>query len=132
MDDGQRGETICIGNDGYRKVGAGPWARIDSPEMTWYQSHLNAIKLPDELKFGYKSGDLKLIGSESINGSPTFHYRIKIRDTAIDRTVDIWVGSKDSLPRRTEMTTHNLQMKTSWHQMTECTYGISITIEPPL
>jgi hypothetical protein len=100
--------------------------------MTWYQSHLDAIKLPDELKFGYKSGDLKLIGSESVNGSPTFHYRIKIRDTAIDRTVDIWVGSKDSLPRRTEMTTHNLEMKTSWHQMTECTYGTSITIEPPL
>jgi len=131
LDEGRRGETILVGNEGYRRMADGPWTKIDPREMTWYQSHLDAIKLPDELKFGYKSGDLKLVGPEAVNGSLAFHYRYKVHDTAIDRSIDIWVGSKDNLPRRTEMTTHNLEIGTSWHQTTDCTFGVQAKIEPP-
>ena len=130
----QPSETIMIGKQGYRKIGSGPWAKIDPGEMSWYQTWTSpaTFKLPDELKFGYKPGDLKLIGPEVIKGVSTFHYQFKVRDSFIDRAVDIWVGAGDGLPRKTEMMTHDLQMKTSSHTTTECTYGIEITIEPPM
>jgi len=127
-------ETIFIGKDGYRKIGSGPWTKVDPMEMAWYQTWTSpaAFKLPDELKFGYKPGDLKLTGPEVIRGVSTFHYQFKVRDSFIDRTVDIWVGAGDALPRKTEMMTYDLKMGTSWHTMTECTYGIEIKIEAPM
>jgi hypothetical protein len=91
-----------------------------------------ATPVPDELKFGYKSGDLKLVGPQVIDGSPTFLYRATPHDIAIDRTIDIWIGSIDNLPRKTDMFTRDLSMKTSWQETTSCTYGVDIKIEPPL
>jgi len=129
----QPSEMIMIGKQGYRKLGNGPWAKIDPMEMAWYQTYApNALKLPDELKFGYKPGDVKLIGPEVIKGVSTFHYQFKVRDSFIDRTVDIWVGAGDRLPRKTEMMTYDPKMGTSWHTTTECTYGIEIKIEAPM
>jgi hypothetical protein len=129
----QPSETIFIGKDGYRKTGNSAWAKIDPLESAWDATYApNALKLPDELKFGYKSGDLKLVGSEPVGGVATYHYQATVRDVAIDRTIDVWIGAADSLPRKTEMMTHDLQMKTSWHETTECTYGVEIKIEPPM
>jgi len=127
-------ETIIIGQDGYRRTGSAPWVRVNPGEMAWYHTWTNpaTFKLPDELKFGYKTGDMKLIGSELIQGLSTLHYEFKLRDSLIDRTVDVWVGIGDTLPRKTEMMTYDLQMKTSWHTTTECTYGVEIKIEPPM
>jgi hypothetical protein len=126
------GETIMIGNDGYRRVGSGPWAKIDPMEMTWYQTYAHdAIKLPDELKFGYNPGDLKLMGPETIAGTPTFHYRWSVLSPMIRRTIDIWVSVKDNLPQQTEMQSYDPTTKLQWHETTACTYGVAITIEPP-
>jgi hypothetical protein len=126
----RREETIYIGGEVYGKLDNGPWEKTDALKGT----HVNggAMALPDELKFGYKKGDLNLTGVQFINGSPTLHYQDKVRDIAIDRTIEIWIGSNDNLPRRTAMVTHDLQMKTDWQETTDCTYGLSITIEPPL
>lgn len=127
-------ETIFIGKDGYRKTASGPWARVEPGEMSWYQTWTRPamLKLPDELKFGYKPGDVKLIGPEMIASVSTFHYKVKVESFAIDRTIDIWVGASDGLPRKTEMMTYDLQTKTSWHTTTECTYGVEIKIEAPM
>jgi hypothetical protein len=122
-------ETILIGNDSYRRTGTGPWEKLSAMEGTFSG---RATPVPDELKFGYKSGDLKLVGPQVIDGSPTFLYRATPHDIAIDRTIDIWIGSNDNLPRKTDMFTRDLSMKTSWQETTSCTYGVDIKIEPPL
>lgn len=126
------GESILIGNDGYRKIGNRPWAKIDPMEMAWYQTYAHdSVKLPDELKFGYNPGDLRLVGPETISGTPTFHYRWSVSSPMIQRTIDIWLGINDNLPWKTEMQTYDPTTKLRWHEQTECTYGIAITIDPP-
>ena len=125
------GEMILIGDNGYRRVGIGPWEKMDSREVTYRTSALDAIKLPDELKFGYNPGDLKLNGAETIAGTPTFHYQWSVSNPMIRRTIDIWVGVKDNLPWKTEMETYDPTTKLQWHQTTECTYGVAISIELP-
>jgi hypothetical protein len=122
-------ETILIGNDGYRRTGNGPWTKLSAVEATFFGRA--TLVLPDQVKFGYKSGELKLIGPQVIDGSPAFLYRYTHQDIAIDRTIDIWIGSNDNLPRKTEMFTRDLRMKTSWQEATSCTYGVDIKIEPP-
>jgi hypothetical protein len=124
----RRTEEIFVGGEVYHKTDNGPWEKIDAMKGT----HVNAgDAVPNELRFGYKKGDLKLMGGQIINGSPTLHYQDKIRDFGIDRTIDIWIGSNDNLPRRTEMVTHNLQMKTDTQEKTDCTYNATIKIAPP-
>jgi hypothetical protein len=125
------GEMILIGDNGYRRVGIGPWEKMDSREVTYRTSALDAIKLPDELRFGYNPEDLKLNGTETIAGTPTFHYQWSVSSPMIRRTIDIWVGVKDNLPRKTEMQSYDPMTKLQWHETTECTYGVAITIEPP-
>jgi hypothetical protein len=128
-------ETILIGKDAYRKIGNAAWAKIDRMEFSMFG--LSAFKLPDQLKFGYKPGDLRLIGPEMIGGVPTLHYQSKVHDITLDRTIDIWVGVNDGLPRKTEMSDEMTpngrpQPKTSWDETTDCTYGIDIKIEAPM
>jgi len=126
----RRTETIFIGGEAYQKTDNGPWEKIDA--MRGAQVNGGAMTVPDELKFGYKPGDLKLMGREVIGGVFTFHYRFQVRDSFIDRTVHIWVGAGDSLPRKAEMVTHDLQSKIDSYTSTDCTYGIEIKIEAPM
>jgi hypothetical protein len=126
----RREETIYIGGEGYVRIDNGPWKKKDAMKGTRVNG--GAMAVPDELKFGYKKGDLNLTGVQFINGLPTLHYQDKVRDIAIDRTIEIWIGSNDNLPRRTAMITHDLQMKTDWQETTDCTFGVHITIDPPL
>jgi hypothetical protein len=123
-------EEILIGNDGYRRTGNGRWEKLSAVEANFFGR--DTLVLPDQLKFGYKSGDLKLIGPQVVDGSPTFLYRATPHDIETDRTINIWIGSNDSLPRKTEMFTRSLRIKTSWQEATSCTYGANITIEPPM
>jgi len=126
------GETILIGKDGYRRMGNGPWQKLGAAEMSLYgRWGQGTLTLPDQLKFGYKSGDLKLVGPQVIDGVPTLLYRVVIHSTEIERTINIWVGSNDTLPRRTEMSTHDPRIGTSWQETTSCSYGVDIKIEPP-
>jgi len=123
-------ETILIGNDGFRRTGNGPWGKLSTAEATFFGRA--TLVLPDQLKFGYKTGDLKLVGPQVVDGSPTFLYQATYHDIETDRTIEIWIGSNDSLPRKTEMFTRSSRMKTSWQETTSCTYGVNITIEPPI
>jgi hypothetical protein len=125
----RREEEIFVGGEVYHKADNGPWEKIDA--MREAPVNGGAMTVPNELKFGYKKGDLKLVGAETINGSPTLHYQDKIRDFAIDRTIDIWVGSNDNLPRRTAMVTHDLRTKIESQETTDCTYDTNIKLEPP-
>jgi hypothetical protein len=68
----RREETIYIGGEVYQKIDNGPWEKIDAMKGTHVSG--GAMTVPDELKFGYKKGDLKLMGGQIISGLPTLHY----------------------------------------------------------
>lgn len=84
---------------------------------------------PDEWKFG---GDWKLVGQMVINGAATFQYRMPLRTSDVDETVNLWIGAADYLPRRTQVQSHYLKMNVTRDETTDCTYSTNITIEPPL
>ncbi len=91
--------------------------------------------IPYVLMFGYNAGDLTLVGSESVGGEPTFRYEHKIHAGDMDRTIDIWVGANDGLPRRTHMLTVTTTVAGAvpirWTEDATCSYGEKFTIEAP-
>jgi hypothetical protein len=123
---------IMIGNDAYEKTGGGPWQKASPAEIAQYQTAFAPSALiPEELKFGYTRENLKLVGPMVIGGSATFQYQSTSHDPETNRTINLWVGAGDYLPRRTEVLTQYLRTKTDRQETTDCTYGTSITIEPP-
>jgi hypothetical protein len=119
-------EFILIDKDAYKKAGSAPWVKLDSAEARLLQS----VQFPDALQFGYQPGDLKLIRQEAINGVPVFLYQF--HSNVIKRSISIWIGVNDRLPRKTEMTTDNQEMRTSWQESTSCEYGPTAPIDAPL
>jgi hypothetical protein len=123
---------ILLGNDAYGKTGDGPWQKASPAEIAQYQTAFAPSALiPEELKFGYTRENLKLVGPMVIGGSATFQYQSTSHDPETNRTINLWVGAGDYLPRRTEVLTQYLRTKTDRQETTDCTYGTSITIEPP-
>jgi hypothetical protein len=121
-------EVIEIGNDVYEKLGEGPWKKPGENERAGYP--LNLLNLvPEEVKFG---GGWKLVGQMVINGTPTFQYRMPLRTSDVDETVDLWIGASDYLPRRTQAQSRYLKENLTRDETTDCTYGLDIKIEPPL
>jgi hypothetical protein len=63
-------------------------------------------QMPLALWLGSNSKDLKLIRRDVIGGSPTLQYEVLVHPSGIvtrDTTVDIWIGIKDGLPRKSQM-----------------------------
>ncbi|MGO9088020.1 MAG: hypothetical protein ACLQBK_22615 [Candidatus Sulfotelmatobacter sp.] len=124
-------DLIVIGNDVYERTG-GPWQKANPQENAQYQAAFGLSSLiPEELKFGYTRENLKLVGPMVIGGSAAFQYQFTSHDSESNRTINIWVGAGDYLPRRTEILTQSLRTKINQHETTDCTYGTNITIEPP-
>ena len=128
-----RYELIIIGDDVYGRKGNEPWQKVD-PNQAQLDRSPGAL-IPDVLMFGYNAGDLTLVGSESVGGEPTFRYEHKIHAGDMDRTIDIWVGANDGLPRRTHMLTVTTTVAGAvpirWTEDATCTYGEKFTIEAP-
>ena len=129
-----RGEYIIIGKDIYRRTEIEPWERMQAGDVSvlglW-----SGLLLPDVLKFGYSSGDLKLIGPDTINGTPVFQYEYKVHVGDMNRTIEMWIGANDHLPRKTHMltvTTSALTAPVTWQESMSCTYGGSLKIEQPM
>jgi len=129
-------EIIVIGDDYYRKAGNGPWKKISAQEAGFAgRLTVDSILRPNIFKFGFKSGDLKLVGTPLLNGTKTYQYQyIANASNAYDleRTINIWLGANDDLPRRTEMTTFTPSTGIRWNETVSCIYGVSTKIQPPL
>jgi hypothetical protein len=66
---------------------------------------------------------------------PTVLYRYTTHSTDFDRTVDDWIGRRDSLPGRIEMRTESRSwgsLPTVWTESITCSYGVDIKIESPM
>jgi hypothetical protein len=133
--DSHRSEWILIKDVYYLREDDGPWRKFSAPEpgLTG-KFRLPDSLLPDELQFGYKSGDLKLIGSEVVDGASALQLQYDVHSSAMemDRTVNIWVGINDYLPRKLNMVTFDRRDKISDRQQTTCSVGVNIAIEPPI
>jgi hypothetical protein len=99
----KRDELIWIGNDGYSRRDDGPWQK--NPSAGSFPTSIGG--LPEDMQMGDGSGEkLKLVRRETIEGSPTFLYETRFHPpgvTADDRTIDIWIGANDHLPRKVQM-----------------------------
>ena len=134
--DTARIELIIIGTDVYSRNGNGLWARNSASE---FGGPMPLNPLPEALQIVYSSGGLKLLRREIVNGSPTFLYEDKFHPGGVsnrDRTIDIWIGANDGLPRRVEMTTTEKTASfiatTVDRDTTTCSYGPVPEIKPPL
>jgi hypothetical protein len=127
------GNLIVIGNDAYGKVGDGPWQKASPADSVRIRASIElAALIPGELANGYNPQNLKLVGPTVIQGSATLQYQSSFHGPDANRTINIWVGAGDYLPRRTQVLMHALNTTTQQVTTTDCTYGTKITIEPPL
>jgi hypothetical protein len=131
----RRDEVIWIGNDGYSRRDNGAWEK--NPSQGTFPAAIGGV--PEDLQMGYGSGEqLKLVRRETIDGSPTFLYETKFHPVGVsndDRTIDIWIGADDHLPRKVQM----IDVETASHptrlidsETTTWSYGSVPEIKPPI
>ena len=127
-------ETIVVGKDTYVKMGNTPWRKfpVNLGDMI---SKFRDPKVVAELS---KGADVKFIGADTLDGTPTFIYQYTFNSAEnkdFKGTSKTWVGVTDNLPRKTETEGEmNLGGKPV---MTKTTisysdFGSDIKIEPPM
>ena len=135
--DGQNGgEFIFAGGAYYRRQDGASWQKLSDPQQVRLgQMTFPAALIPQELQFAFQPGELKYRGDEQVEGIPTVLYQFTAHNFEMDRTVDLWIGKQDGLPRRIDMRTETRYQGISpviWSESTTCHYGVEIKIEPPL
>jgi len=131
-----RVEWLLVGDSYYLKENGGSWRKLTDPrEIRLGQIAFPGALIPQELWFGFQSGDLKSLGDQVVGGTRAVLYRYTTHSTDFDRTVDYWIGMQDSLPRRIEMRTESRSWGTApivWTESITCSYGVDIKIDPPM
>lgn len=130
-----RNEYIMVETDVYHRSGNAAWEKMPADQAKALGSLLSDAQLPDVLKFGYSGADLKLVGPQTMDGSPVFLYEYDVRAGDMDRKIEIWVGANDHLPVRTHMLTVTKSWGTgpvTWQETTTCSYGAAVNIERPM
>jgi len=135
--DSKRSEVIVADDAYYHREGNNPWRKLSAEEAGFGgRFRLPDVFLPSELQFGYNKGDLKLVGSQVqvIDGASTLQYRFDVHSSTaeIDRTVNIWVGIYDHLPRKLDMATFDRRTGSWDREQTTCSVGVNISVEPPI
>jgi hypothetical protein len=131
-----RDEYIFIGNDSYHRNGNGPWEKFPSQPSRTGPMPIGGI--PEALAMSYGSGELELIRRETVNGAPTLLYETKFHPGGVsirDRTIDIWIGANDHLPRKVQMTDAENEPHLAPiinRETTTWSYGPVPKIEPPM
>ena len=135
QDGSDRWEWIVVGGDYYLKLAGSSWQKMSAAAATASgRNPLPAVLLPQEMEFRFEPGELKLVANEVVAGVPVVLYRYTAHSSDFDRTVNYWIGKKDSLPRRINMRTETRSWGSApivWQESISCTYGIEIKIEPP-
>ena len=128
-----QGEWIIIDDDAYVRSENSAWRKTVPLEMGIHPgSRAVEVLIPDPLKFGYKHGDFRLAGRDSIDGRPAFLYQFEIHSADMDRVIKLWISTNDGLLRRSDMSTLDKSMGTSWRQTDSCAYDVNVTIESPM
>ena len=119
-------EAIVIGSTYYVKV-ANQWQKIALPQGIDL-NFADVKKLEAELG---ASSDVKLIGPDVLDGTPTLVYQYTVTittPTPLTMTSKVWVAVSDQLPRKMEIVATDGTTTT----VTYSNYNAPITIEPPI
>lgn len=119
-------DVIKIGAVIYMKVGT-MWQKVALPQGLDF-SFADVKKLQSE--FG-ASTDVKFIGAEVLDGTPTltYQYTVSIKTpVATTTTSKVWVAVSDGLPRRTE----SVSKSGAKTVVTFYDYNAAITIDAPI
>jgi hypothetical protein len=131
-------EYLIVENQVFDRRPGGPRERADAKAVGDAKSLAEieqAALLPQVFKFGFSSGDLKFLGGQTLGVTPTLRYQYQGHVYNMDRTIDIWIGADDGLPRKTEMLTVTRDTITAtvrWSESFSCTYGGNDVIKAPM
>jgi hypothetical protein len=127
-------EIIVVGNDTFMKMGEGAWRKMPM-NMGELITQFRDPKVLEQLT---KDADIKFLGPDLLDGSPTLVYQYTLTGELgkdIKNTAKTWIGATDSLPRKTESEGDFNFAGTSVHTKTTVTYSdfnADIKIEPPM
>lgn len=128
-------EMVVVGSNAYMKMG-GQWRTVATELET--TSLTDPKRLEEEFD---QAQEIKLIGSDVLDGRPTRVYEAILKDPKDPdekdssgqapqvQSVRIWIGSDDGLPRKLEGEDPDTKAKTT---VIYYDYGAAITIEPPI
>lgn len=120
-------EMIVIGSVGYMRQGA-IWTKAPI-DVTSLISTIRDPKVIEEIS---KSADVKLLGSDVIDGTPVNIYQYTLKDAPAgnEAVTKSWVRVSDGLPLKVE-TEGNVQGERSKSVITFSDFNTDIRIEPP-
>ncbi len=96
-----KSEKIYIGKEAYARTGDAPWQK-DPMDMGDMLSQMRDPKLIDTIT---EKGEVKYLGTDTLNGVPMLVYQITIKDLLGPGDITVtkeWIGATDGLPHQTE------------------------------
>jgi len=127
-------ETIVVGDDTWVKMGATPWQKFPVS----LGDTIKQFRNPDVVDEIAKSVDVKVIGSELVDGTETKIYQYTLGNSEnkdFHTNAKTWVAAGDGLPRKTEsegdLSLGGRQIHTK-SIITYYDYGADIKIDKPL
>jgi hypothetical protein len=131
-------EYLVVENHAFNRRPSGPWERADGTtgrDAKSFAEMMQGSLLPQVFKFGFSSGELKFLHGETLGVTPTLRYQYLGQVYDMDRTIDIWIGVDDGLPRKAEMLTvtrDTVTAPSAWRESFSCTYGGNDIIKAPM
>jgi hypothetical protein len=130
----QAGEYIIVGHDSYLKAPGRGWMK--SPvDVSGMMTQFRDPKFSEELNKASGGGDVKLVGPDVLDGTPTLVYEYtterEIMGSKTRSQGKTWVGASDGLPRKMEVNSV-VNGKPSKGVIIYSDYGSDIKIEPPV
>ena len=135
-----KGEGNSAKNSDIILIGQDTWVR--QGDRPWKKTSFKFSALKDDLKawldkINDKNSEVKLIGTESLDGTPTNVYQISynVKDEEAEMTNKgtgkVWTGTTDGLPHKAEVEGQTEKSK-SYKSTTTYDYNANIKIEQPM
>lgn len=125
---GEDGETIVIDSTTYMKSLNGQWQKFPVD----LSATLSTLRDPKSLEELGKSVDVKFIGREILDGTPTLIYQTApSKESDLLNTSRTWVAAKDDLPRKREVVSEFKSVK-SKTTIIYYDYNADLKIDPPI
>ena len=98
---GMKQETIVVGEETWMKMGEAPWQKFPAN----FRDIIKQFRDPKVIDQIAKSVDVKVIGTEVLDGTQTTIYQYTLSDPDnkdFSSNAKTWVAASDGLPRKTE------------------------------
>ena len=129
---GRQQEIIIVGSKSYVKSGDRPWQQFPGD----VGGFLTSLRDPQIVDYLRKSTDIKLIGTDTLDGAPMWVYEYtfqfdKSGSSEAAHKSKVWVATADGLPRRVDTESEVSGVATKM-TTTYTDYNSDIKIAPPM